>query len=258
MSAESKQLLENLREITSRRRERFNPDQLRSLKARQGFWTPAILRLLEDVVAGRINPEDVAEIVGWYIGLENVLEVTDSLTNVLNHEGLIEYGRIAVAEARRHKRPLVFAMFDIDNFRQFNDRYGHSVGDEVLEKLTSQVSLVKRENDVLGRWGGEEFGLILEDTNLTQAGQVLERIRRTIETNLSSTITSRKLSDPITISIGYHSLNMSDRGDDFSTLSQRADVALHVAKGKWQVDGISAMGRNRIIPWQEGFPTSMP
>lgn len=257
MPTDSKELLKNLTAVTSKRKERFRPDQRGSLDVRKGFWVPAIHQLLNDVVKGKIDPEEAAEALGDYLGLENILEVTDSLTYVLNHEGLIEYGRIAEAEARRHNRSLVFAMFDIDNFSQFNNKYGHNVGDEVLEKLTNQVSLVKRTNDVLGRWGGEEFGLILENTDISQAAEILERIRGGLETDLSTTITSKKLTDPITISIGYHSLDMFDRNDDFLKLSQRADAALHVAKGKWHANGISTNGRNRIIPWEEGFPASM-
>ena len=102
----------------------------------------------------------------------------DSLTGLLNHTNILHKLDIELSRARREKLPLSFIMIDIDHFKLINDNYGHPVGDRVLRKLANVLQSRLRKIDSVGRYGGEEFGIILPNANLNDAQKIGENIRK--------------------------------------------------------------------------------
>lgn len=105
------------------------------------------------------------------------LVVTDALTGVLNRHGLVGPLERELAQAARHGRPLSVVIFDLDHFKRINDQHGHAVGDAVLAGFAARVTAMMRGGDLFGRWGGEEFLLVLPDTEPVDALCVADRIR---------------------------------------------------------------------------------
>lgn len=157
----------------------------------------------------------------------------DSLTGLLNRRTLMDMLEEETRRFHRYQRPVSLLMIDIDNFKLVNDRWGHQKGDEILKTFATESLKTMRENDKIGRWGGEEFVLLLPETEQPEAEQVAER--------LCSLIASMTVMSPpdsairVTISIGVASAN---KGDTVETLLARVDNALYDAK---------ATGRNRVV-----------
>ncbi len=140
------------------------------------------------------NSEDtyLLEMLASYAGiaLENThlfqhiqqLATIDPVAEIANRRHLFDMGYLEFARANRFKRALSIIMIDIDNFKRVNDRYGHSVGDQVLGRLGKTLRAEVREVDVVGRYGGEEFTIILPETNLQTALEIAERLHRRINT----------------------------------------------------------------------------
>lgn len=105
------------------------------------------------------------------------LMVRDSLTGLFNHNTILQFLELAVANARRNQNPLCFAMIDVDHFKQVNDTYGHPAGDHVLMALSRTLRLRLRESDPIGRYGGEEFAVVLNDTTREDAVELLDALR---------------------------------------------------------------------------------
>ncbi|MCM2321249.1 MAG: PleD family two-component system response regulator [Pseudomonas sp.] len=104
--------------------------------------------------------------------------VRDSLTGLYNHTHILQLLEDARVRARRDQQPLSFAMLDIDHFKQVNDRYGHPMGDRVIKSLALFLKQRLRKSDHIGRYGGEEFAVVLPDTDAATAARVLDDIRR--------------------------------------------------------------------------------
>lgn len=160
------------------------------------------------------------------------LATTDSLTGLHNRRQLFELGGRSMAAAQRYGRPLTALMLDIDHFKQVNDTYGHSVGDEVLREVTRRCRRSVREVDILGRYGGEEFAAILPETPRTGAMGVAERLREAVG---SAPIYTSAGPIPIKISIGVAALD--EDVADLKALFEIADNGLYEAKRS---------GRNRV------------
>jgi len=156
----------------------------------------------------------------------------DSLTGLYNRRAISGKLRDLINRANRYKEDFSLVMLDIDHFKKVNDRYGHLTGDEVLDKIATLVRRNIRNTDVVGRYGGEEFIIILPQTNLSSAWVIAERIRSIIE--------NAEMKDPagnvftVTVSQG---LSEWERGEDADALISCADEALYKAK---------ARGRNRV------------
>ncbi|MDC7222099.1 MAG: GGDEF domain-containing protein [Spirochaetales bacterium] len=159
------------------------------------------------------------------------LSFTDSLTGVNNRRRFLELAQREVIIHRRHKRSLGVMMMDLDHFKLINDRYGHSCGDKALVYLARLCTNEIRESDILGRLGGEEFAVILLETELSGAHDVAERIRRKLE---ESTLRRNDDIPPMTISIG---LVLLQDGESLEEAMARADALMYSAKKG---------GRNRI------------
>ena len=106
------------------------------------------------------------------------LMVRDSMTGLLNHTTTNEQTKIELARARRIKQSLSFALLDIDHFKQVNDRYGHPAGDRVIKSLSNLLKQRLRATDVIGRYGGEEFAVVLPDADAETAAKIIDEVRQ--------------------------------------------------------------------------------
>jgi diguanylate cyclase (GGDEF)-like protein len=149
---------------------------------------------------------------------------TDDLTGVLNRATVMTQLQAALEAARRTGQPLCVIMADLDFFKAVNDLHGHLVGDEVLRGVAARVRAAVRDFDFVGRFGGEEFLLVLENTSLHTARQVAERVRRRVADGL---LHCREAEVPMTISQGLTQVREDDSPDG---LIDRADKALYRAK----------------------------
>ncbi len=158
---------------------------------------------------------------------------TDILTRLGNRLAFDEISEHIWNHATRNKQALCFVMLDIDKFKSINDHHGHATGDTVLKTISATLQKVVREGDVLVRWGGEEFAIMLPKTSLAQAEKLAERIRKAIETlNISTKTAAIK----VTASLGVAEKN--DEVNSISDLFSIADHCLYQAKQQ---------GRNRVI-----------
>jgi len=157
---------------------------------------------------------------------ESLLEQAthDPLTGIFNRRHVEEVLRQEVDRAQRHARPLAVAMLDADHFKAINDTHGHQTGDEVLRAISDRCQKTLRANDVLGRYGGEEFVVVFPETSLEDAGAVAERLRAAVAEHPIK-VGDKALA--VTVSIG---LAAFAPGQDLEKLFQRADSALYTAK----------------------------
>lgn len=160
------------------------------------------------------------------------LSIKDELTKVYNRRFLIQTLEIEISKAKRSKSPLSIGIFDIDNFKRINDTYGHPVGDTVLKKFAEIIQSHKRNYDIFGRFGGEEFLIILPGTSEGELYNILERFRISIEEQLIGYVNFR-----VTCSIGGASITDYDKCN-LDDMILKADKNLYAAKGS---------GKNKVI-----------
>lgn len=158
--------------------------------------------------------------------------ITDELTDIYNRRGLFELGRREVERARRYGRSLSAVMIDTDHFKSINDTYSHGVGDHVLRVMADRWKSSIREVDILGRYGGDEFVVLLPETDLNSAVQVADRLRVAIS---GSKITTPMGEIGVSVSVGVAEIN--NNVTTFDALLEKADQAMFQAKtgGKNQV-----------------------
>ncbi len=212
-------------------------------------YTILPLGVEEDKIAGylavdRISPADKEKFgilaQQFLIGLRRALlyqkvqgmSITDSLTQVYCRRYFLERFSEELKRSKKNKLSLSFLMIDIDNFKRFNDRYGHLVGDAILRQVSKTISEAVRQIDFIGRYGGEELSIVLAETDREQANFAAERIRQAIA-GAAIKVYDEELK--VTVSIGVsvfpdNTLNMQD-------LIEMADQALYLAK---------ETGKNRV------------
>lgn len=161
------------------------------------------------------------------------LAATDSLTGIANNRSFFEAGEREIQRVRRYGRPLSVLMIDLDHFKEVNDTYGHAAGDRMLVEGTAIIRKLLRDIDVFGRIGGEEFAILLPETDLAGGMATAERLRAAIE---RTTIDAGNQALKVTISIGVALLAREDRG--LEAVLKRADDAMYEAKRR---------GRNRVV-----------
>ncbi len=187
----------------------------------QGDFSQHDVSLLETIAnqaAIAIENARLFEEIQW-------LATTDSLTGINNRRRLFELGRIEIERARRYGHPLSAIMLDIDHFKAINDTHGHGVGDQVLHSLAQECLKSIREFDVLGRYGGEEFAIILPETYQEEAVVTAERLRQSIQ---NTQIETTQDTFAVTISLGV--AEMTDDIQEVAAMLDRADSALYAAK----------------------------
>ena len=159
----------------------------------------------------------------------------DALTGLHNRRGLDISLQASLEETTRIKKPLCVLMIDIDHFKAINDSHGHLIGDKVLISVGKLLSNQVRGDDYVARYGGEEFIVILQETPITAAFTLAEKIRSSIERLKLKQVKTGKSLDPITVSLGVASFRYGEAMEDFLN---RCDEALYRAK---------KLGRNRSV-----------
>ncbi|MDE2515282.1 MAG: sensor domain-containing diguanylate cyclase [Rhodospirillales bacterium] len=178
--------------------------------------------------------QDLARLVVDALELRR-MAITDSLTGLQTRRGFFQEARRALEQTRRYGHPLSCVMLDIDHFKAINDRYGHPAGDRLLCAVAGQCRTVIRAADIAGRLGGEEFALLLTETDGEGAAALAERLRRRISRTVVETEAG---SLRVTASFGIAALAPEGRGDAaIAALLEAADRALYRAK---------AGGRDRV------------
>ena len=162
------------------------------------------------------------------------LASTDPMTQLYNRRYFSELATTVVKLAKRSGLVYSIIMVDIDNFKRINDTYGHAVGDEVIVALAKAIKYNSRESDIVSRWGGEEFIVLLPQTDMKGAMVIAEKLRENVQNLHVVTPSEEKLS--FTISLGVASVDM-DACCHLEELINNADKALYIAKGN---------GRNRV------------
>ena len=162
------------------------------------------------------------------------LATRDGLTGLINRQHFLELLEKELMRAKRYSNPLSLLMLDIDHFKKLNDTHGHTAGDKGLEKVASMCADSLRSIDICGRYGGEEFIVMLPESNIQSALETAGRLRKNIE-ELKIPWKSTELS--VTVSIGCAEYD-SKRKDTVESLIERADKRLYQAKEE---------GRNRVV-----------
>ncbi len=165
-----------------------------------------------------------------------LLTQIDSLTGLLNRAALFKKGENLVQSASKNQHELSFLLFDIDHFKLINDRYGHHVGDLVLEKIAKLVEETMRARDVFARLGGEEFVILLPNTDVDKAKAIAVRVMEKISLHNFAEL---GVDHNITLSIGVANFNNANAG--FDDILHAADLAMYQAK---------ALGRNQMVSYK--------
>lgn len=156
----------------------------------------------------------------------------DTLTDLLNRRAFMERAKLAMEMFRREQRSCVVLMIDIDHFKRVNDIWGHAAGDAVLRAVASRISKAIRPSDIAGRFGGEEFVVLLREADMSDGMQVAERVRGFVS---EGPIDCNSARVAVTVSVGVAVASPEDR--DIQAVIEHADIALYAAKDA---------GRNRV------------
>ena len=163
------------------------------------------------------------------------LATHDDLTGLLNRRAMLDRMQLEQRRSLRSGSPLLIAQLDIDHFKVVNDTHGHAAGDLVLQSFADTVRRNVRDTDVLARWGGEEFVLLLCDTPAADAVALMERLRQAVQ---AMQVPVAQGGQPITVTVSI-GLARHTPADPLAGTLERADQALYAAK---------AGGRNRVVP----------
>jgi diguanylate cyclase (GGDEF)-like protein len=161
-----------------------------------------------------------------------VMATRDPMTGALNRRAFFDQAAVEWSRCIRSSRPLAIITSDIDFFKKVNDKYGHHVGDLVIKDFTNRAAQMLRLPDILARFGGEEFVMLLPDTGVAEARNVAERIRREIETHRDKALPAYTVSLGLAVAQGK-----AGEAADIEALIAEADAALYRAKQR---------GRNRV------------
>ena len=164
-----------------------------------------------------------------------LLATTDPLTGLDNRRTIESYLENTLRQAQNSEQPLSIILADMDNLKSINDKYGHSAGDFALRKLAKLIQANMRSADLAGRWAGDEFLLVLPDTDINDAYGMAVRLQEKLQESLYLFEEGKEI--PIHVSMGLASAHQGETPLDMETLVDWADQALYAAKDK---------GRNRV------------
>jgi len=193
-----------------------------------------------DYVVKPFRPKELLARVNRELQLKNyqeelrLLASTDAMTKLYNRRYFNEISNNILDKEKKNNSQLSMMIMDIDKFKNINDNYGHTVGDKVISFVADILRKLQRKSDLVCRYGGEEFVMLLPNTSLEDAINVAQRIRKYIENSIINT--PKNESFKITISIGVSQVNILNEEDIEASLN-RADNALYKAKD---------LGRNRV------------
>lgn len=172
-------------------------------------------------------------VLGYYSDIDRLImqNITDSLTGLHNRRHILERAEHLVESARRYGNPLSLILLDVDHFKQFNDAFGHLEGDKALSEVGKILKHATRKVDIAGRYGGEEFCVVLPNTAMDDGLEVALRIKNAVEENTAPPT----LIKPVTVSLGIAEMK---RNQTLTQLIKSADERLYAAK---------AAGRNRVV-----------
>lgn len=194
---------------------------------RQTRFSEKELETIENLLSGLLYP--LRNTLLYQQALQSA--IMDPVTGVKNRSAMDNTLKRELELARRHKTPVSVLLLDIDHFKQINDRYGHLFGDQVLRMVAKSAEKTIRESDMIFRFGGEEFLILLTGTELAGAVLLAERVRESIQ----ETRTSEQSKMRLTASLGAAQLNGEESLDELLT---RTDRALYQAK---------EAGRNQVV-----------
>jgi diguanylate cyclase (GGDEF)-like protein len=164
------------------------------------------------------------------------LAMTDQLTKLMNRRGFEQVTQQCLANSKRSRYPMCVVMADVDHFKKINDKYGHANGDRALSLFSKTLTNELRQSDIIGRLGGEEFAVLLQNTTKSQCLSLFERFREVLSTH---SIDTEKGAFSLTSSFGIAEVGATDV--DIHTSLSLADKALYSAK---------ASGRDRVVLYQ--------
>jgi len=167
----------------------------------------------------------------------------DGLTGLLNHATLMAELEHTVEFARRHGEGFAFLMIDVDHFKRINDRYGHLAGDQVLLHIARVFQTTARASDLIGRYGGEEFGVILRRTDAAGAGILSQKLRHALQTQPAQLPTGETIPVKVCMGIATYPVDAESAGE----LVHLADVALYRAKSAGR-DRVEFTGPTPALP----------
>ena len=167
-----------------------------------------------------------------------LLATIDALTGLFNRRHFFHLAQTEFDRTRRYSRPVSIVMLDIDFFKYVNDTFGHLIGDYVLQQIADRCKSVLRSSDVIGRYGGEEFVILLPETNLDLASRIADRMRRLV---MDRPVITERGEVSLTVSLGIACME-SGSNASLEQVLDYADQALYLAKG---------LGRNRIHAWPD-------
>ena len=209
---------------------------------------------MPDMSKTEITPATEAEITEAHEWNEIIDSVAgkDHLTGLPNRRVLARAFERESRKAARHSRPLAALFLDIDGFKRYNDEFNHINGDKVLVALTETMKRETRSIDVLGRFGGEEFMILLPETDLQKALEVAERIRLATVSDLSvgQPAGNGKILRDVTISVGVAQWQQGQNFDDFA---KGADEAMYYAKRQRRNRVAGATENKRMIEYGSGW-----
>lgn len=184
-------------------------------------------------VGGLLNLAHIRLVLGRVLHTLSQQAKTDELTGALNRRGLLRHLEAAHANALQGEAGYALMMVDVDHFKAINDQHGHAQGDRVLQGVSAGLRAALRSDDLVGRWGGEEFCVLLPHTKLHDAEQLARRV--------TTRISAPDSGIPVTVSIGVSEYGPADL--DLQAVIRRADDALYEAK---------ETGRNRVVVAGDG------
>ncbi|HSL21173.1 MAG TPA: GGDEF domain-containing protein [Vicinamibacterales bacterium] len=204
---------------------------------------PALPRPLRALLSAAIAPAAVALDNAMRIARAEALSVTDDLTSLYNSRYLSQVLRRETKRASRSGRPLSLLFIDLDGFKSVNDNHGHLCGSKALVEAADVIRTSARETDMIARYGGDEFALLLPDTGTEGAVAVGERIRERVAAH--TFLESEGLSIRLTASVGVATL--PDVATSVQTLVRAADIAMYRVKNRGK-DGIDVATADSVIP----------
>ena len=200
------------------------PGEIRIMKALRGNVAIGLCMTLVILLIANFT-------IGSYQKKLETMATTDKLTGLANRQIFDFLFTQTLKTNERQKSPLSMVLIDVDHFKQVNDTHGHAIGDKTLQEISTILQELVRGADVVFRWGGEEFLLLLSNCNRNQAAQLAERTRNRIQ---KQTLSYGKEKIQVTISLGVAEIYPRESSGDFI---ERADKALYRAKNA---------GRNRV------------